>query len=148
MKRYLTFAAIGAMAAAMVIAQTTKAPNVAAATGKALRQQFTASLNLTPAQKQQGQAIRQATKAKVQPLVQQLQQDRQILKDAIQTGDTAKIQQVSSTIGNLRGQVMADRATGMAQFYASLTPDQKVKAQEFYQQMKQMHRNLQGAGGE
>jgi Spy/CpxP family protein refolding chaperone len=148
MKKYLAFAAIGAMAAIMAIAQTTTAPNEAPARRKALRQRFTASLNLTPAQKQQGQAIRQSTKAKVQPLVQQLKQDRQILKDAIQAGDTAKIQQVSSTIGNLRGQVMADRATGMAQFYASLTPDQKVKAQEFHQQMKQMHRHPQGAGGE
>lgn len=148
MKKYLTFAAIGAMAAVMAIAQTTTAPNAAPGKWKAMRQQFTASLNLTPAQKQQGQAIRQATKAKVQPLVQQLKQDRQILKDAIQADDTAKIQQVSSTIGNLRGQAMAARATGMAQFYASLTPDQKVKTQEFHQRMEQMHRHAQGAGSE
>ena len=64
----------------------------------------------------------------MQPLAQQLQQERQSLKAAVQAGDNAQIQQLSTAMGALHGQMLAARSAGMAQFYALLTPDQKAKA--------------------
>ena len=89
------------------------------------------ALNLTAAQKQQAKSIFQNTRQQVQPLRQQLIQDRQSLKAAIQSNDTAQIQQISTAMGTLRGQVIGVRSAGRAQFYAMLTPDQKAKAAQF-----------------
>ena len=148
MKRFLvTVTAIGAMAAALAIAQTTPATvaPAAPATLKAhLQRQLIKALDLTAAQKQQARTILQATRQQVQPLAAQLKQDRQTLSAAIQAGDTAKIPQISTAMGILQGQVLAIRSAGKAQFYALLTPDQKSKAVEF----EQKAREVLGAKGE
>jgi Spy/CpxP family protein refolding chaperone len=67
----------------------------------------------------------------VQPLAQQLRQDRQSLRAAIQAGNTGQIQQLSTAMGTLQGQMIAIRSAGRAQFYALLTPDQKAKVPQF-----------------
>jgi Spy/CpxP family protein refolding chaperone len=143
MKRLLTaLAAIGAMAAILAIAQTTT--TAPAAAGKALalkahvQRQLIQALDLTAAQKQQAKAILQATRQQAQPLAQQLKQSRQSLSAAIEAGDTTKIQQISTAMGTLQGQVLAIRSAGKAQFYALLTPDQKTKAVEFQQKVQQV----------
>jgi Spy/CpxP family protein refolding chaperone len=122
---------LGAMTAAMAIAQTTPAAQtpVKAHVTKELIQ----AVDLTKAQKHQAKTIRQATRQQAQPLAQQLKQNRQSLTAAIQAGDTAQIQQLSATVGTLTGQVLAVRSAGKAQFYALLTPDQKAKAAAFEQ---------------
>jgi Spy/CpxP family protein refolding chaperone len=145
MKRNLTIlAAIGAMVAAMAIAQTTTAPAAPATIKARLQKKLINALDLTATQKQQAKTILQATRQQVQPLTQQLQQDRQSLSTAIQAGNTAQIQQLSKAMGDLDGQVLALRAAGMAQFYALLTPDQKTKAVDFQQKVQQ----VLGAKGE
>ena len=147
MKRTLIIlTALGAIAAAMAIAQTTTTAAAAPpATIKArLRKQLINALDLSATQKQQAKTILQSTKTQVQPLAQQLKQDRQALSAAIQSGDTATIQQLSTAIGTIQGQVLAARSAGMAQFYALLTPDQKAKAVEFQQKVQQ----VLGAKGE
>jgi len=146
MKRNLAIlAAIGAMAAALAIAQTTTAAPAAPATIKArLHKRLISALDLTAAQKQQAKTILQATRQQVQPLAQQLKQDRQSLSAAVQAGNTAQIQQLSKAMGDLHGQVLALRSAGMAQFYALLTPDQKTKALDFQQKAQQ----VLGAKGE
>lgn len=127
----------------MAFAQTT-APTTPAqpAAGKGLRAQLQKRLikvlNLTDAQKQQAKAILQDTRAKAQPLAQQLKQGRQALSAAVQAGDTTKIQQLSLDVGNLQGHVLAVRSEGMAKFLALLTPDQKAKAAEFKQKVQQV----------
>ena len=119
MKRYLaTLTVLGAMAASMAIAQTHS------------RKEMLQSLDLTTAQKQQAKSIFQNTHRQVQPLAQQLTQDRQSLRAAIQAGDTGQIQQLSTAMGTLKGQMLGIRSAGMAQFYALLTPDQKAKASQ------------------
>lgn len=138
MKRHLVrLTVLGAMAAAMALAQTAgetpaapAQPSPAPARAHA-RKEMLQSLNLTAAQRQQAKTIFQNTHQQVQPLVQQLRQDRQSLEAAVQAGDTAQIQQLSAAMGALHGQMLGARSAGMAQFYALLTPDQKAKAAQF-----------------
>jgi len=113
------------MAASMAIAQTAPA---AQAPARHSRREMMQALDLTPAQRQQAKSIFQNTHQQVQPLVQQLRQDRQSLATAIRADDTTQIQQLSTAMGTLRGQVIAARSAGRAQFLALLTPDQKAKA--------------------
>lgn len=117
------------MAASMAIAQT--APAAQAPARHQARREMIQALALTPAQKQQAKSISQNTRQQVQPLAQQLRQDRQSLKTAIQANDSAQIQQLSTAMGTIRGQVIGLRSTGRAQFFAMLTPDQKAKAAQF-----------------
>jgi Spy/CpxP family protein refolding chaperone len=130
MKRYLaTLTVLGAMAASMAIAQT--APSAQAPARAHSRKEMLQSLDLTPAQTQQARSIFQNTHRQVQPLAQQLRQDRQSLRAAIQAGNTGQIQQLSTAMGTLQGQMIAIRSAGRAQFYALLTPDQKAKVPQF-----------------
>ena len=82
--------------------------------------------------------ILQATRQQAQPLAQQLKQSRQSLSAAIQAGDTAGIQQISTPMGNLHGQALAIRPAGKAQFYALPTPEEKAEAMEFQQKVQQV----------
>jgi len=132
MRPYLVrFTVLGAMAATMALAQTTPAP--AAPARNDFRREMIQALDLTAAQKQQAKTIFQNIHQQAQPLAMQLKQDRQSLKAAVQAGDTAQIQQLSTAMGTLHGQVLGIRSAGMAQFYALLTPDQKTKAAQFKQ---------------
>jgi Spy/CpxP family protein refolding chaperone len=83
------------------------------------------SLNLTPAQQAQEKAIFQDARQSAQPLHQQLRQTRQALRAAVESNNTAQIQQLASTQGSELGQLMAIRSTAMAKVYQTLTPDQQ-----------------------
>lgn len=127
MKRHLvTLTVLGAMAAAMAIAQTAPAAPVRARMHA--RHAMMQSLDLSAAQKQQAKTIFQNTRQQVQPIAQQLRQDRQAMRAAEQAGDTAQINQLSTAMGTLEGQMIAARSAGRSQFLALLTPDQKAKA--------------------
>lgn len=145
-------AAIVAMAAGIAMAQTTATATTQPGAGKKaglhaqVKRRLLKALDLTAAQKQQAKAIAQTAKAQAQPLVQQLKVARQALATAVQTGDEVKIQQAALEAGNLQGQVMAIRSVGRAKFFALLTPDQKAKATEFQQKVKQVLGK--GAGGD
>ena len=143
MKRILIgIAAVGALAAGLAIAQTTAAPQAGAARGKGVRamvqKRMLKALNLTDMQKQQAKTILQSARQTAQPLAQQLKQDRAALTAAVEAGDSAKIQQLSTEMGSLRGNVLGVRSLAMAKFYALLTPDQKTKAEEFRQKAQQV----------
>jgi periplasmic protein CpxP/Spy len=129
------------MAAAMAIAQT-NAPAPAPLRARVTRH-LIQSLNLSATQRQQAKTIFQNTRQQSQPLAQQLKQDRQSLSAAIQAGNTAQIQQLSTSMGTLEGQVLALRSNGKAQFFALLTPDQKAQAAAFEQKA---HEVLGGRG--
>ncbi len=138
MKRILTgIAAIGVLAAGFAIAQTNGAPQ-AGAKVRGVRARMIKELNLSATQKQQAKSIFQSARQTAQPLAQQLKQDRAALTAAIQAGDSAKIQQVSTEVGSLRGNVLAVRSQAMAKFYAVLTPEQKTTAEEFRQKAQQV----------
>jgi Spy/CpxP family protein refolding chaperone len=140
MKRQLTLlAAIGALAAGTMFAQTATAPPAPAKTPKVralVRKRLMKNLDLTAAQKQQAKSIFQSAKQTSQPVAQQLKDDRQALTAAVQSGDSAKIQQLSQEMGTLRGKMVAARSDAMSKFWATLSPDQKTKAQQFLQKAK------------
>jgi Spy/CpxP family protein refolding chaperone len=133
--------AICAIAAGIVLAQTATTTSTTTTTAPPrarVLKRLVQTLALTDDQKQQAKTILQTTRSQAQPLAQQLQADRQALATAIQAGDTAAIQSLSAKMGTLRGQVLAIRSQGMAQFFALLTPDQKTKAVDFLAKVKQV----------
>jgi Spy/CpxP family protein refolding chaperone len=88
-------------------------------------------LNLTDDQKQQTRSIMQAAHESSKPVVQQLRQSRQAVREAIKAGKPdAEIDQLSANVGNLAGQVAAIRARAFARTYALLTPEQRTKADQ------------------
>ena len=139
----IRFAAVAALATGMSFAQqATPAPRPAPAKPMAgmrarVRNRMMQNLNLTDAQKQQAKAIFQQARQTAQPIRQQLQQNRQAMSAAVKADDTAQIQSLATTQGNLRGQVMAIRAQALAKFYGGLTPDQRAKADQMHEQFRQ-----------
>jgi len=153
MKTYLTrFATVAALAAGMAFAQATApaTPQPAAGTTAknpraVLRHRMLKALNLTTAQKQQAKAIFQQTRQNVQPIAQQAKQNRAALAAAVKANDTAQIQQLATQQGNLQGQVLVMRSESMAKFYATLTPDQRAKAQQIQQKIQQLRQQRKAA---
>ena len=138
MNRHLMrFSVVAALAAGMVFAQAL--PKAVARPRALVRQRIAQALNLTDAQKQQAQAIIQQTRQTVQPLRQQAKQHRQALMAAIKAGKgDVEIHQLALTQGNLAGQLVAARAEALAKFYATLTPEQRAKADLMSQKLRQM----------
>src|SRR4051812_22666262 len=131
MKTHLMkLATVAALAAGMAFAQapatTTPQPDSGKTTMKGragMRHRMLRALNLTPAQKQQAQAIFQQTRQNVKPVAEQAKQNREALAEAVKANDAAKIQQLATQQGTLKGQMLAMRAESMAKFNALLTPD-------------------------
>src|ERR1035438_3291481 len=142
MKRiWIGIAAVGALAAGLAIAQTAATPPAGAngkRVGALVQKRMLKTLNLTDAQKQQAKTILQSARQTAQPLAQQLKQDRAALTAAVEAGDSARIQQLSTEMGSLRGNVLGVRSLAMADVSALLTPDQKTKAEEFTQKAQQV----------
>ncbi len=144
-KQAIKLAMAGALAAGLALAQTPASTPQAAPAGTAgaktvrgaLRHRMVKALGLTDAQKQQAKAIFQETKTANQPIRAQLKQNRQALAAAVKANDIGQIRQLAQAQGTLRGQMMAARSEGMAKFYATLTPDQKVKAEQGLQNFRQ-----------
>ena len=106
------------------------------------------ALNLTDAQKQQAKTIFQQAHQNAQPIAAQLQQNRDALAAAVKANQTAQIQALATAQGNLRGQVLTIRAGALAQFYQILTPDQRTKADQVQQRIRQrLQQRRQGANG-
>jgi len=113
-------------------------PGKAGMKPRAMHHRMLKALNLTAAQRQQAKTIFQQTKQNVQPIVQQAKQNREALAAAVKANDTAKIQQLAAQQGNLKGQVLAMRSDSIAKFYATLTPEQRTKAEELQQKLRQV----------
>jgi len=86
-------------------------------------------LNLTAAQQTQTKSIFQGARQSAMPVRQQLKQTRQSLRAAIQTNNTAQIQQLAANEGSEVGQLAAIRGAAMAKVYQILTPEQQQKLQ-------------------
>jgi Spy/CpxP family protein refolding chaperone len=89
---------------------------------------MTALLSLTPAQQTQATAILTNALQSRAGERGSLKQAREQMRTAIQSNDSATIEQVSNTIGNIAAQNAAARAKTAAAIYQILTPDQKAKA--------------------
>ena len=101
-------------------------------------------LNLTPAQQAQQKSIFQEARQSAMPVRQQLKQTRQSLRAAIQSNNTAQIQQLATSEGSQVGQLAAIRGEAMAKAYQILTPDQQQQLAKL-QQSRQAARQARHA---
>lgn len=91
---------------------------------------MTALLSLTPAQQTQVAAILTSAAQSRTGERGSMKQARAQMRTAIESNDSATIEQVSNTIGNMAAHNAAARAKTAASIYQILTPDQKAKAQQ------------------
>ncbi len=94
------------------------------------------ALDLTDAQKAQAQTLFDAARQQAEPVAAQLKQGHQTLAAAIKAGKSdADLEQIASQQGALMGQMAGIHAKAFAKFYATLTPEQKTKADKLHQEM-------------
>ena len=92
---------------------------------------LTKMLSLSPAQQQQATTIFTNAMASEKSLHEQMRAAHDNLKAAVDKNDAAGIDQASSAIGGLMGQMTAAHAKAHAAFYQVLTPDQQSKLSQF-----------------
>jgi Spy/CpxP family protein refolding chaperone len=92
---------------------------------------LTKQLSLTPEQQQLATSLLTQVVNNSKTVHEQMRTAHENLHAAIQKNDTAAIEQISSTIGNLTAQQTAAHAKAMAQFFQALTPEQQTKFTEF-----------------
>jgi len=88
---------------------------------------LTTQLSLTTAQVSQATTIFTTALTATTPLQTTLSTDRQSLLTAVKNNATSVIDQLSSSIGTLNGQILAIQSKADAAFYAILTSDQQTK---------------------
>ena len=142
----IRFATVAAMAAGMVFAETPVNPPQQPPAGQHMtwqqrrerfRQRMTRELNLSQAQQQQAKAIFGQARESSKPLRQQLRQNHEALTAAIQADNTSQIHTLAAKQANLRSQILEIRSDAMAKFYTTLTPEQRAKAEQMHQRMRQ-----------
>lgn len=151
----IRFGAVAAMAAGMVFAQAPARNNMQATAGQQhtmtwqqrrerLQQRMTRELNLTPAQQQLQKAIFARMREKATPIRQELRENREALSAAIKSDNTREIHVLTAQAGTLHSQLMELRADAMANFYKTLTPVQRAKADQIHKEMRQRREQRQG----
>jgi len=134
--KLLNIAGVAALAAGMAFSQSAPAHAGRRAGQGAMMQRLGADLNLTDAQKQQARTIFSASRQAAQPVEDQIRQNRQALAAAVKSGASdADIDKLSNSLGPLLAQESAIRAKSFAKFYGTLTPDQKDKLGDRFNQM-------------
>jgi Spy/CpxP family protein refolding chaperone len=126
MKRTLTYISLAVFCAGLSLAQQGNAPSAAAMVQHQV-QHLTQSLGLSSTQQAQATTIFTTEQTANQPIMASLKTARASLTAAIKSNNAGDIATLSSQIGNLEGQMVANAATANAQFYAALTPDQQAK---------------------
>lgn len=88
---------------------------------------LTKMLSLTAQQQQQATTLLTQVVNNGKAVHDQMRTAHENLNAAIKNNDTAAIEQISNTIGNLTAQQTVTHAKAMATFYQTLTPDQQSK---------------------
>src|ERR1700761_1006908 len=88
---------------------------------------LTKQLSLTTQQQQQATTIFTEAANNGKTFHDQMSSAYQNLQAAVQKNDTASIEQISSSIGTMMGQIMAVHAKAEAAFFQTLTPEQQTK---------------------
>src|SRR5579871_4543165 len=83
---------------------------------------------MTPAQKDQTQTAVDQARQTAQPIRRELMSNNQALQDAMEAGDTARIQQLTTSEGQEIGRLLNIRDSAVAKGYKTLTPEQKQRA--------------------
>lgn len=84
-------------------------------------------LDLTESQRASVQALRDAMKSKMQPLIEERRANREALKAALDAGDAAKAGELAVANHNLRRQFRAAHESFQTSVAALLTPAQRAK---------------------
>ncbi len=139
----LRLAGLGALATGMIFAQTTTgtangtAPQAAHNQRRARRarvqNRMADYLNLTPAQRVEAKQVMKEAHAQSASLRQQLKQDHAELATAVKSGNDAQIDRITKSEAPLLAQMAAIRAHAREKIYATLTPEQKAKADNMRQ---------------
>lgn len=158
MKHRLTYVfAAGILATGLAFAQTETAPRArqgrqaAKANWKQNRAQrferIATALNLTPEQREQAKTLMDEARKNAAPVRQQLRANRQLLVEAVKSGNQAEIDRLSAAQGTLMGQVTAIHTKAFQKGYAMLTPEQRQKAEEMRGKLMQRFGGQRGPRG-
>ena len=96
-------------------------------------------LNLTDAQKAQFKQIREASKTKIQPLMENMKSIRQQLQTATADGkfDEAQVQALATQQANVMAQLTVEKERAKSQMFQVLTADQQAQLKTLKDQMKE-----------
>lgn len=95
-------------------------------------------LDLTEAQKQQARSIYEKARSQAEPLRASLKTGREAMRDAVKANaPEAELDRLAKAQGELIGQLAAIHAKAMAEFYQSLTPEQREKAGKLHDRVKE-----------
>jgi Spy/CpxP family protein refolding chaperone len=139
----IRLATVAAMAGGMAFAQApAKMPQQPPAAHRMERrgefhEQMMQALNLSDTQKQEAKAIFGQARETSKPYREELKQNREAMFAAIKADDSARIHTLASKEATSRAKMVEIRSDAMAKFYTKLTPEQRVKFDQFHQQMKQ-----------
>lgn len=102
-------------------------------------ERLTKKLDLSDAQKAQVKQIKEAGKAKVQPLRENMKSIRQQLNAATADGNfnEAQVQTLATQQANIMAQLTVEKERTKSQIYAVLTPEQQTQAKALKEQMKE-----------
>jgi protein CpxP len=133
-KFFMVTACVLALAAGLGTAATVALAQSTGHQGKKL-QRMTQELNLTSAQQAQIQTILQTEKTKIQPLRQQLMQNR-LAQTSTVTGafDEAQVRSFATKQAQIMTELTVEKERTKSQIYAVLTPEQRQQAQAMMQQ--------------
>lgn len=84
-------------------------------------------LELTPAQKEQASQIFASTAQQSAPLREKMQVAESSLREAVKTNNPVAIDNHAAEVGRLMGEMRAVHAKAAAEFYQSLTAEQRTK---------------------
>jgi Spy/CpxP family protein refolding chaperone len=131
--KLIRVAAFGVLATGMIFAQNGSPDPAQTQQQKAQRRAHAGRrlanyLNLSPDQRAQARQILAGAKQEAAPLRQQMQQNRKALAEAIKSGNDTQIDQITKAEAPVKAQLAAIHAHAMGKIYATLTPEQKAKA--------------------
>ncbi len=146
--KLLTFIATGAVGAGIAFAQApaaSTAPSAQSSTTQRAHRDFlqrrlarlTRQLNLTDAQHAQAKTIFMQARDAAKPVSQQLRENRMALRAAVKADNTGQIQQLATARGTLMGKMATIYSDAAANFYQTLTPAQRAKADQLHQQFRE-----------
>jgi Spy/CpxP family protein refolding chaperone len=148
-QNWMKFALAAALATGLTVAQTAAPPQGQQQTGKRqarggkMLERLAAHLNLTEAQREQAKAAFQAAREQSKPVMEQLRTTRQELADAVKSGKTeVEIDMIAKRQGELMGQLAGIHSKAMTKVHATLTPEQREKANQLRERFRGMpHRS-------
>ena len=149
-KRLIQLGAAGIIGAGLLLAQAGRGGFGGPFGGgpERMREFLATYLGLTDAQKAQGGAIFDNSRATAEPIIEKLKAGHEQMAAAVKRGASdTELAALGNQQGALMGQLAGIHAQSMAKFYALLTPEQKEKADKLHDMMKERFQGRFGGRG-